>query len=161
MEKERMTHPENYFVIKKIPVKCLAERKELIPQYATLQAAGADLRANLKEAISIPAHTAMLIPTGLFLEIPPGYEVQVRPRSGLALKNQVTVLNSPGTIDSDYRGEIQVILMNHSNVDFIVTNGMRIAQMVIAPCIQAEFIEAKELTTTERAAGGFGHTGTQ
>ncbi len=154
-----MTHAEQYFVIKKTLIKCKALDKELIPTYATSQAAGADLRAHLNEPITIPPQSAMLIPTGLFFEIPPGYEVQVRPRSGLALKNQVTVLNSPGTIDSDYRGELQVILMNHSNVDFVVTPGMRIAQMVIASCLQAEFIEAEELTATERAAGGFGHTG--
>lgn len=155
-----MTHPEQYFANKLVPIKCQAKDKELIPAYATDGAAGADLRACLSEPVCIPAHSAKLIPTGLFFEIPPGYEVQVRPRSGLALKNQVTVLNSPGTIDSDYRGELQVILMNHSDVDFVVTPGMRIAQMVVASCVQAQFVEAEALTTSDRGTGGFGHTGT-
>ncbi|MCE5293738.1 MAG: dUTP diphosphatase [Chlamydiales bacterium] len=141
-------------------MKCKAKDAELLPVYATPGAAGADLKACIDEAIVIPAHSAKLIPTGLFFEIPPGYEVQVRPRSGLALKNQITVLNSPGTIDSDYRGELQVILMNHSNVDFIVTPGMRIAQMVVAACLQASFVSSDELAATARGTGGFGHTGT-
>ncbi len=148
-----------YFAAKRVEIKCRVKNSELIPVYATAGAAGADLRAHLEEPVMIAPHSAKLIPTGLFLEIPKGFEVQVRPRSGLALKNQVTVLNSPGTIDSDYRGEVQVILMNHSNVDFIVTNGMRIAQMVVAPCVQAQFVEAEELAASERASGGFGHTG--
>lgn len=155
-----MTHPELYFATKAVEIKCQAKDKELLPVYATQGAAGADLRACLDESITIAPHSAKLIPTGLFFEIPPGFEVQIRPRSGLALKNHVTVLNSPGTIDSDYRGEIQVILMNHSNVDFIVTPGMRIAQMVVAPCVQAQFVQAAELATSDRGLQGFGHTGT-
>ena len=142
-----------------VEIKFLAKDPGLLPVYATAGAAGADLKACIDEAIVIPAHSAKLIPTGLFFEIPPGYEVQVRPRSGLALKNHITVLNSPGTIDSDYRGELQVILMNHSNVDFIVTPGMRIAQMVVAACLQATFIPSVELAASERGTGGFGHTG--
>lgn len=155
-----MTHPERYFAAKSVDIKCQAKDKELLPVYATPGAAGADLRACLDESVVIAAHSAKLIPTGLFFEIPPGFEVQIRPRSGLALKNHVTVLNSPGTIDSDYRGELQIILMNHSNVDFIVTPGMRIAQMVVAACVQANFVQADELTTSDRGAQGFGHTGT-
>ncbi len=153
-----MSNPETYFT-DKIQIKCQAKDKDLIPVYATTGAAGADLRACLDEAVIIHSHSVKLIPTGLFFEIPPGFEVQIRPRSGLALKNQITVLNSPGTIDSDYRGELQVILMNHSNVDFIVTPGMRIAQMVVAPCVQAHFLDAQELAASERGSGGFGHTG--
>lgn len=155
-----MSHPEHYFAHKQVAIKCQAKDKELLPVYATAQAAGADLRACLDEAVVIAPHSAKLIPTGLFFEIPHGYEVQIRPRSGLALKNQITVLNSPGTIDSDYRGEVQVILMNHSNVDFIVTPGMRIAQMVVASCVQATFTLADALAASERGSGGFGHTGT-
>lgn len=102
----------------------------------------------------------MLIPTGLRVEIPDGYEIQVRPRSGLALKNGITVLNTPGTIDADYRGEIGVILINHSLIDFTVTPGMRIAQMVLAPYYQADFVRADALSSTARGSGGFGHTGT-
>ncbi len=154
-----MTNPEQYMALKSVEIKCQTKDKELLPTYATSGAAGADLRACINDHIIIQPHSAKLIPTGLFFEIPPGFEVQIRPRSGLALKNQVTVLNSPGTIDSDYRGEIQVILMNHSNVDFIVTPGMRIAQMVVASCVQAQFVDTEELTTSERGAGGFGHTG--
>jgi dUTP pyrophosphatase len=154
-------YPEKYFVQKKLKVRIRAKDKELLPVYATQGAAGADIKANVSAPVTIPAHSCVLIPTGLFLEIPIGYEVQIRPRSGLALKNQVTVLNSPGTIDSDYRGELQVILMNHSNCDFVVEPGMRIAQMVIASCIQAQFELTETLSSSERGAGGFGHTGTK
>jgi dUTP pyrophosphatase len=153
------SNPEHYFVTKPVKIKCQAKDRELLPVYSTPGAAGADLRAHVQEPIVIPPHTAKLIPTGLFFEIPPGFEVQVRPRSGLALKNQITVLNSPGTVDSDYRGELQVILMNHSDVDFVVTAGMRIAQMVVASCLQAQFVEVEELAASERGVGGFGHTG--
>ncbi len=155
-----MTHPDKYFVTNNVAIKCRAKNRDLLPSYATQGAAGADLKACLDEPLTIPPRSAKLIPTGLFFEIPQGFEVQVRPRSGLALKNQVTVLNSPGTIDSDYRGELQVILMNHSDVDFVVTPGMRIAQMVVAACVQAQFVEVDELAATMRGAGGFGHTGT-
>lgn len=152
-----MSHPEQYFV--PVPVKIKTKENAPLPVYATPGAAGADLSAYIAEPMVIGAHTAALVPTGLFLEIPPGFEMQIRPRSGLALKNQITVLNSPGTIDSDYRGELQVILMNHSNIDFIVTPGMRIAQMVIASCVQAHFVLSSELARSERGSGGFGSTG--
>lgn len=154
-------NPQQYFTSSKVKVKVTAKKPELIPSYSTAGAAGADLRADLEQDVVIPAHTAKLIPTGLFFEIPEGYEVQVRPRSGLALKNLITVLNSPGTIDCDYRGELQVILINHSNIDFTVTPGMRIAQMVIASCVQAEFTITSKLSESARGTGGFGHTGTQ
>jgi len=146
--------------MKHVEIKYTAKDPALLPVYATAGAAGADLKADLAEAVVIPPHSTKLIPTGLFFEIPPGFEIQIRPRSGLALKNQITVLNTPGTIDSDYRGEIQVILMNHSNVEFVVTPGMRIAQMVVAACLQADFTEALALATSERGTQGFGHTGT-
>lgn len=151
-------HP--YFAAKQVTIKITAKKPELLPSYATTGAAGADVRACLDDPITIAPHTVKLIPTGLFLEIPQGYEVQIRPRSGLALKNLVTVLNSPGTIDSDYRGELQIILINHSDIDFVVTPGMRIAQMVIATALQAQFEIVEALSESERGAGGFGHTGT-
>lgn len=132
---------------------------ELLPHYATSQAAGADIKAYLKEPLVIPAGRSALIPTGMRVAIPEGYEIQVRPRSGLALKNQITVLNTPGTIDADYRGEIGVILINHGREDFTVMPGMRIAQMIVAPFVKATFIPCGELTATQRGSGGFGHTG--
>ena len=143
-----------------IQIKVIAKDTELLPTYGSLEAAGADLRAFLTHDLVIPAGGSALVPTGLIVEIPPGYEMQIRPRSGLALKNQVTVLNSPGTIDSDYRGEIGVILVNFSNQNFVVTPYMRIAQCVIAPFIRAEFMNTTTLTSTERGAGGFGSSGT-
>ena len=130
-----------------------------LPHYATTASAGIDLRANLENEVVIKPMHRTLIPTGLFIEIPIGYEAQVRPRSGLAIKKGVTVLNTPGTIDADYRGEIMVILINLSNEDFVVKNGERIAQMVIAAHEQAEWVEVSELNDTQRGAGGFGHTG--
>lgn len=148
-----------YFTSKNVTIKVTAKKPELIPAYATEGAAGADVRACLDEPLILPAHSVKLISTGLFLEIPPGFEVQIRPRSGLALKNLVTVLNSPGTIDSDYRGELQIILINHSDNDFEVTPGMRIAQMVIATALQAQFEIVEKLSESARGAGGFGHTG--
>lgn len=140
-------------------LEILVLSEETIPEYASAEAAGADLRACLAEALIIPSRKSALIPTGLKFAIPLGYEVQIRPRSGLALKHQVTVLNTPGTIDSDYRGEIQVILINHGDQPFIVQPGMRIAQIVVAPVIQARFIKAQELAESVRGSGGFGHTG--
>lgn len=140
-----------------IPV--LSADESCLPTYASQGAAGADVKAYIKDAIVIPPGTSKLIPTGLRVAIPQGYEIQVRPRSGLALKDQVTVLNSPGTIDSDYRGEVGVILINHGKQDFIVKPGMRIAQLVIAPVILGHFVITQELTETVRGAGGFGHTG--
>lgn len=130
-----------------------------LPQYATSQSAGIDLRANLAEPITLKPLERKLIPTGLFIELPEGYEAQIRPRSGLALKHGITVLNSPGTIDADYRGEIGVILINLSNEEFKIEHGERICQMVIARHEQAEWIQVEELNDTERGAGGFGHTG--
>ena len=143
-----------------VSIKVIAESDDLLPVYATQGAAGADLKANVKEPVVLPPHSVGIIPTGLKFEIPQGFEVQIRPRSGLAAKSGVTVLNAPGTIDSDYRGEIQVILINHSNQDFTVTYGMRIAQMVVAPVTQATFSIATDLSTSTRGSGGFGHTGT-
>lgn len=136
------------------------EKEKCLPEYASKQAAGADVKAHITEEMLLKPGTSILIPTGIYLEIPNGYEVQIRPRSGLALKQQITVLNSPGTIDSDYRGEIKIILINHGKSDFIITPGMRIAQMVFAPVMQAVFIRKSDLTTTKRGEGGFGHTGT-
>ena len=130
-----------------------------LPQYATPQSAGMDLRANLNESITLKPLERTLVPTGLFMALPQGYEAQVRPRSGLALKKGITVLNSPGTIDADYRGEICVILINLSPEPFIINDGERIAQMVIAKHEQPSLIEVSTLDETERGAGGFGHSG--
>lgn len=130
-----------------------------LPQYATPQSAGMDLRANLEEPVTLKPLERRLIPTGLHIALPAGYEAQVRPRSGLALKKGITVLNSPGTIDADYRGEIGVLLINLSQDDFIVNDGERIAQMIIARHEQGEFVEVDVLDETERGEGGYGHTG--
>lgn len=131
-----------------------------LPNYETANSAGMDLRAYLPDGqIVIKPMQRTLVPTGLFMEIPVGYEGQVRPRSGLAIKSGITVLNSPGTIDADYRGEIKVILINLSDSDFVINNGDRIAQLVIAKCEQMEVVEVEVLTETKRGAGGFGHTG--
>ena len=130
-----------------------------LPQYATPQSAGMDLRANLDEPVTLQPLERRLIPTGLHIALPTGYEAQVRPRSGLALKKGVTVLNSPGTIDADYRGEIGVVLVNLSQEPFVVNDGERIAQMVIARHEQGELIEVDVLDETERGEGGYGHTG--
>lgn len=130
-----------------------------LPKYETEASAGMDLRANLTEPITLKPLERTLVKTGLFMELPIGYEAQVRPRSGLALKKGITVLNSPGTIDADYRGEIGVILINLSSEDFVIENGERIAQLVIAKYEQAEFIEVNQLSETARGAGGFGSTG--
>lgn len=131
-----------------------------LPKYETENSAGMDLRAYLPDGqIVIKPMQRTLVPTGLFMEIPVGYEGQVRPRSGLAIKSGITVLNSPGTIDADYRGEIKVILINLSDSDFAINSGDRIAQLVIARCEQMEVVEVEVLTETERGAGGFGHTG--
>lgn len=142
-----------------IEIPVLTKEEIELPSYATEEAAGADVRAHLPEPVTIEPGTSALIPTGLFFEIPSGYEVQVRPRSGLALKNQITVLNTPGTIDSDYRGEVKVILMNHGKNAFTVEPGMRIAQLVVAPVIQARFFQAESIAHTSRGQGGFGSTG--
>ena len=130
-----------------------------LPVYATPQSAGMDLRANIDESIVLHPMERRLVPTGLFMALPAGFEAQIRPRSGLALKHGITVLNSPGTIDADYRGEIMVLLINFSQTDFVINDGERIAQMVIAKHENAEFIEVETLDETERGAGGYGHTG--
>ena len=130
-----------------------------LPQYATGQSAGMDLRANLDGPVVLRPLERRLIPTGLHIALPEGYEAQVRPRSGLALKKGITVLNAPGTIDADYRGEVGVVLVNLSQEDFVVNDGERIAQMVIARYEKADFIEVEALDATERGEGGYGHTG--
>lgn len=130
-----------------------------LPQYATEQSAGMDLRANLDSPVELEPLERKLIPTGLYMALPKGYEAQVRPRSGLAIKKGITVLNSPGTIDADYRGEICVILINLSDQPFLINDGERIAQMVIARHEQAEWEQVDVLDETERGAGGFGHSG--
>lgn len=140
-------------------IKIVNKSTNALPQYATSQSAGIDLRANLAEPVVLKPMERKLIPTGLFIELPEGYEAQIRPRSGLALKYGITVLNTPGTIDADYRGEIGVILINLSTEDFKIEHGERICQMVIARHEQAEWIQVEELNETERGAGGFGHTG--
>ncbi len=130
-----------------------------IPKYETNASAGMDLRAYLESPVELKPLQRALIPTGLFIELPIGYEAQIRPRSGLALKKGITVLNSPGTIDADYRGEIKVILVNLSSEPYVINNGERIAQMIIASHIQAKLQPVNSLNDTERGAGGFGHTG--
>ena len=140
-------------------IKIINKSHHDLPQYATVQSAGVDLRANLESPVILEPMQRRLIPTGLFMALPAGYEAQVRPRSGLALKHGITVLNSPGTIDADYRGEVCVILANLSEEPFVVNDGERIAQMVIARHEQAEWEPVDVLDETERGAGGFGHTG--
>lgn len=140
-------------------VKVINKSNNPLPKYSTPQSAGMDLRANIKDSIDIDPLCRVLIPTGIYIELPEGYEAQVRPRSGLALKHGITVLNSPGTIDADFRGEICVILVNLSNIPFTIASGTRIAQLVFSKCEQAELVEVEELNTTERGEGGFGHTG--
>lgn len=140
-------------------INIINKSQHALPGYETIASAGMDLRANLTESIVIEPMERALIPTGLFMELPIGYEAQVRPRSGLALKKGITCLNSPGTVDADYRGEIGVILANLSKETFVVENGERIAQMVIARHERAEWVEAEELSVTTRGAGGFGSTG--
>ena len=130
-----------------------------LPAYATPGSAGLDLLAAISDDISLAPGSRALMPTGLAIALPEGYEAQVRPRSGLALKNGVTVLNSPGTIDADYRGEIGVILINHGDAPFVVTRGMRIAQLTVAPVTQLSWVETTELPTTTRGMGGYGSTG--
>ena len=140
-------------------VKVINQSKHPLPAYETSASAGLDVRANLSESIELKPLARVLVKTGLFLEIPEGYECQVRPRSGLALKKGITVLNSPGTIDADYRGEVGVILVNLSSEIFTIENGERVAQLVFAEVQQAHWEEADNLTETERGAGGFGSTG--
>ena len=130
-----------------------------LPEYKTDGASGMDLVAFLKESVNVKSKTSSLIPTGLSVAFPKEYEIQIRPRSGLASKNNITVLNTPGTIDSDYRGEIKVIIYNHGNKDFIINNGDRIAQMILAPVVKMELEETNDLPETIRGIGGFGSTG--
>lgn len=140
-------------------IKVINKSNNPLPEYATILSAGMDLRAFIAEPVILGVLDRSLIPTGLYIEIPEGYEAQIRPRSGLAIKHGITVINSPGTIDADYRGEICVELVNLSNTPFTVEPGERIAQLVFSKYEQAEFIEVKELSETERGEGGFGHTG--
>ena len=142
-------------------VQIINKSHHQLPQYATIQSAGVDLRANLSEPVVLAPMQRALIPTGLYISLPAGYEAQVRPRSGLAIKKGITVWNSPGTIDADYRGEICIILINLSQEDFVVNDGERVAQMVIVRHEQAEWVEVETLDETDRGAGGFGHTGKQ
>ena len=140
-------------------IRIKAEKGAVIPHYATEGAAGADISAYLSAPVTLRPGEYKAIPTGLFMEIPEGYEVQVRPRSGLALKHGITVLNAPGTIDSDYRGEVKVILINHSSEAFTIQNGDRIAQIVVARVHRLPFVQVDDLSATERGEGGFGSTG--
>jgi len=142
-----------------VNIKIVNKSKHALPQYATPLSAGMDIRANIDAPIVMKPFDRKLIPTGLYLELPAGYEAQIRPRSGLAINKGITVLNSPGTIDADYRGEICVILINLSGQDFEIVDGERICQMVIAEHVQANFEVVDALNETERGAGGFGHTG--
>lgn len=142
-----------------IKVKVVNKGHQPLPQYATAQSAGMDLRANIDAPITLKPFERKLIPTGLHIALPVGYEAQVRPRSGLALKKGITVLNTPGTVDADYRGEVGVILINLSQEDFVVEDGERIAQMIIARHEQADFESVEILDETERGEGGYGHTG--
>ncbi len=145
---------------KEIEVPIKFETEDQLPFYGSDEAAGADVKANITEDIEIAPGEVKLIPTGLFFATPKGYEIQVRPRSGLALKHGITVLNTPGTIDSDYRGELSVILINHGKTPFVVTPKMRIAQIILASVLRANFVKTDELLTSKRGEGGFGHTGT-
>ncbi|MBR4155863.1 MAG: dUTP diphosphatase [Bacteroidales bacterium] len=141
-------------------VKIINKSDNQLPAYETIHSAGMDLRAYLPEGpIVLKPMQRTLVPTGLFMEIPEGYEGQVRPRSGLAIKNGITVLNTPGTIDADYRGEVKIILINLSDTDFTINSGERVAQIVFAKCEQMEVVNVETLSETERGAGGFGHTG--
>ena len=140
-------------------IKIINKSRHALPEYATTQSAGMDLRANLAAPVTLRPLERALIPTGLYIALPEGYEAQVRPRSGLAIKKGISIVNAPGTIDADYRGEICVVLINLSNEDFVVEDGERIAQMVIARYEQAEFENVDVLDETERGSGGFGHTG--
>lgn len=140
-------------------VKVVNKSKHSLPHYSTIASAGMDLRANIEESINLKPLERAIIKTGIFMELPVGFEAQVRPRSGLAFKKGITVLNSPGTVDADYRGEVGVILVNLSGEEFVIEDGERIAQMVIAKHEQADWVEVETLDDTERGAGGFGSTG--
>lgn len=143
-----------------LPVRITNRSRHPFPSYATAHSAGMDLRANLDAPVVLTPGQRALIPTGLFLELPEGTEAQVRPRSGLAFKHGITVLNSPGTIDADYRGEVGVLLINHGQEAFTVNDGERVAQLVVATYVRVSLAESADLRASERGAGGFGHTGT-
>lgn len=145
--------------IRKMKINIVNKSKHKLPEYETQASAGMDIRANIDTPVLLKPMERKLIPTGLYIELPVGYEAQIRPRSGLAIKKGITVLNSPGTIDADYRGEICVILINLSSDDFLIEDGERICQMVISSHQQAEWVFVDVLSETERGAGGFGHTG--
>jgi dUTP pyrophosphatase len=140
-------------------VKITLKEGAILPEYKTIGSAGADVSALVNEPVVIKPTERALIPTGIFMEIPENFEMQVRPRSGLAIEHGITLPNSPGTIDSDYRGELKIILINHGNKNFTVTNGMRIAQIILTPVVHAQFMLSNKLNPTERSEGGFGHTG--
>lgn len=140
-------------------IKIINKSKHPLPAYETVASAGMDLRANIEEAIKLKPMERKLIPTGLFIELPVGYEAQIRPRSGLAYKHGISILNSPGTIDADYRGEIKILLINFSDTDFLVKDGERIAQMIISRHEQVVWEQVEVLNETTRGAGGYGHTG--
>lgn len=142
-----------------LKIRIVNKSSNELPQYQTEYSAGMDLRANLQNPMVLEPGQWMLVPTGIFIEIPVGYEGQVRPRSGLAAKYGITVLNAPGTIDADYRGEVQVILINHGKLPFEINNGDRIAQLIISPVTQIQWQEHNQLEETQRGQGGFGHTG--
>ena len=142
-----------------VKVICKASDKDFLPVYSSAEAAGADLRACVQEDIVLKPGQRYLVPTGLSIQLPVGYEAQIRPRSGLAIKNGISLVNAPGTIDSDYRGEVKIIMINHGDEDFIIRRGDRIAQMVIAPVTHGMFVLSDSLDETERGAGGFGSTG--
>lgn len=146
---------------KNIVVNVINQSKHALPSYQTIHSAGMDLRANLAAPVTLKPLQRALLPTGLFIELPEGHEAQIRPRSGLAYKHGISIVNSPGTIDADYRGEIKVLLVNLSDQDFVVEDGERIAQMVVAKYERVEWAEAQTLTDTERGAGGYGSTGTK
>jgi dUTP pyrophosphatase len=140
-------------------IKIVNKSGNPVPEYSTIHSAGMDIRANLPEPVTVMPLKRVLIKTGLFIQIPEGFEAQIRPRSGLALKNGITVLNTPGTIDADYRGEVGIIIVNLSEEPFVINNGDRIAQMIISKYDRAEIIVVEELDASERGEGGFGHTG--
>ncbi len=142
-----------------VKVICKAENKDFLPVYSSAEAAGADLRACIQEDIVLKPGQRYLVPTGLSIQLPAGYEAQIRPRSGLAIKHGISLVNTPGTIDSDYRGEVKIIMINLGSEDFVIKRGDRIAQMVIAPVTHGMFAMADSLDATDRAAGGFGSTG--
>lgn len=142
-----------------LKVKIINRGRQPLPTYATALSAGMDLRANIDEDITLQPMQRQLVPTGLYIALPEGYEAQIRPRSGLALKHGITVLNTPGTVDADYRGEIMVLLVNFSDEPFVVKDGERIAQMIVAKHEQVSFELTETLDETERGAGGYGHTG--